>query len=347
MKKFLASLLAVALAASVALPAFAQKSPVLKTVVHVVTVSWKKDATPEQIKAALDGVQKLPAAYPGILHVWTKTIKAQGERTNAIVMEFASQQALKDYTDSPAQKEWYKLYLPVRERSTTFDVTNDLPFWPADEKFPGRGQVSGWIEFPNHNADRRALFAAHQADEQDGLVFVGDSITEGWHTQAQDFADLGVKIVNRGIGGDTTPNLLYRLQEDVLSLHPRALVILIGTNDLGQHTAPADIAANLDELHTRIRAAYPKIPIAWCLVMPRGDGDRYPAEIKETNQLVRQLAAKDPLITVCDTFTPLAAPDGRNKPEDFNPDNLHLNAAGYAAWRAALHPIVAGWHLAH
>ena len=90
----------------------------------VVTVSWKAGTTPEQIQAALDGAQKLPAAYKGITRVWTKTVKAQGDRTHVIAMEFASEQALKDYTDSDAQKEWYKVYLPIRERSTTFDVTN-------------------------------------------------------------------------------------------------------------------------------------------------------------------------------------------------------------------------------
>jgi len=95
-----------------------------KSVIHVVTVSWKEGTKPEQIQAALDGAQKLPAQYKGITRVWTRTIKAQGDRSHAIVMEFASEQALKDYTDSDAQKEWYKAYLPVRERSTTFDITN-------------------------------------------------------------------------------------------------------------------------------------------------------------------------------------------------------------------------------
>ena len=95
-----------------------------KSVIHVVTVSWKAGTTPDQIKAALDGAQKLPAAYQGITRVWTRTVKAQGDRSHAIVMEFASEQALKDYTDSDAQKEWYKVYLPIRERSTTFDISN-------------------------------------------------------------------------------------------------------------------------------------------------------------------------------------------------------------------------------
>ena len=95
-----------------------------KTVIHVVTVSWKADATPEQIQTALDGVQALPAAFPGIKRVWTKTLKAQGERTHAFVMEFASEEALKNYADSDAQKKWYESYLPIRQRSTTFDITN-------------------------------------------------------------------------------------------------------------------------------------------------------------------------------------------------------------------------------
>jgi hypothetical protein len=102
----------------------AAKASAPTTVIHVVTVSWKAGTTPEQIKAALDGAHQLPAAYKGITRVWTKTIKAQGERTHAIVMEFASEQALKDYANSEAQKEWYKAYLPIRERSTTFDITN-------------------------------------------------------------------------------------------------------------------------------------------------------------------------------------------------------------------------------
>lgn len=95
-----------------------------KSVIHVVTVSWKEGTKPEQIQAALDAAQKLPAQYKGITRVWTRTIKAQGDRSHAIVMEFANEQALKDYTDSDAQKEWYKSYLPIRERSTTFDITN-------------------------------------------------------------------------------------------------------------------------------------------------------------------------------------------------------------------------------
>lgn len=95
-----------------------------KTLIHVVTVSWKPGTTPQQIQAALDGAHKLPSQFKGITRVWTKTVKAQGERTHAIVMEFTGEQALKEYAGSDAQKEWYKVYEGIRERSTTFDITN-------------------------------------------------------------------------------------------------------------------------------------------------------------------------------------------------------------------------------
>ena len=219
------------------------------------------------------------------------------------------------------------------------------PFWPADGVFAAKGRTSSWSGFRARNFERRSLFAQHKAADQNGIVFVGDSITEGWHTLKQDFAPLGVKVVNRGIGGDTTPNLLYRLDDDILSLHPRGLVILIGTNDLGEHTPPADIADNLREMLGRIRAAYPQIPIAWCLVMPRTGDDTYPERIHELNTLITNLAASDPLITVCDTYTPLAQADGTSKPDDFVPDRLHLNANGYAVWKSVIAPVLARWRL--
>lgn len=119
MKKLL---LLLAFVAGLGVASAADTAP--KTVMHVVTVSWKAGTTPEQIQAALDGAHAIPAAFPGVLRVWTKTIKAQGERTHVIAMEFKDEQALQDYAGSDAQKKWYEVYRPIRERSTTFDVTN-------------------------------------------------------------------------------------------------------------------------------------------------------------------------------------------------------------------------------
>jgi len=97
-----------------------------KTVLHVITIKWKADAKPEQIDKAIQGAAALPAQYPGITRVWTKAIKKQLPEgyANIIVMEFASEDALKNYAGSSAQKQWYGVYMPIREESRTDDITN-------------------------------------------------------------------------------------------------------------------------------------------------------------------------------------------------------------------------------
>jgi len=130
MKKLFSLLLATAALSLGAVSATAQSATAPKSVIHVVTVAWKEGTTPEQIKAALDGAHALPAVYKGITRIWTKAIKVQNApgtnipRTHIIVMEFADEKALADYSGSDAQKEWYKLYTPIRAQSTTHDITN-------------------------------------------------------------------------------------------------------------------------------------------------------------------------------------------------------------------------------
>jgi len=96
------------------------------TVIHIINVKWKVEATPEQVKIVTDAVQQLPSRFPGLRRVWTKNLRYQGQEgfKQAIVMEFESQDALKRYENSAAQKWWYELFLPVREDSRTDDVTN-------------------------------------------------------------------------------------------------------------------------------------------------------------------------------------------------------------------------------
>lgn len=97
-----------------------------RTVLHIINVKWKDEATPEQIKAAVEAAHQLPSKYPGIKRVWTKNLKYQAQDgfNQAIVMEFESEDALKKYADSAAQQWWYKIYLPLREESRTHDITN-------------------------------------------------------------------------------------------------------------------------------------------------------------------------------------------------------------------------------
>ena len=95
-----------------------------KSVIHVVTIQWKPDASPEQIQKAIRAAENIN--YPGLKNVWTRPIKMQLPEgyKHIIVMEFESEEALKKYADSPAQKQWYEAYMPVRGESRTHDITN-------------------------------------------------------------------------------------------------------------------------------------------------------------------------------------------------------------------------------
>jgi hypothetical protein len=121
MKKLL--LLAAILTAGILIGQKAFEAPA--TVLHVVTVRWTKDSTPQQRQAALDGIKTMAQSFPGIKRVWVKSIKVQGTGYNAaFAMEFASPKAFEDYTNAPAHAEWKKLYDPIHDESTTHDITN-------------------------------------------------------------------------------------------------------------------------------------------------------------------------------------------------------------------------------
>jgi hypothetical protein len=121
MKRTILAVCAVLIAAAAFLLAAPMKP---KSVVHVIQVQWKSDATPDQIAKAIKAVEHM--SYPGLKNVWTRPIKMQLPEgyKSIFVMEFESEQALKDYADSPAQKAWYEVYMPIREESRTSDITN-------------------------------------------------------------------------------------------------------------------------------------------------------------------------------------------------------------------------------
>ena len=123
--------------AALALMAFgANKFLAPRSVIHVVTILWKEDSTPEQQQASLDGVRKMAAEIPGIKSVWTKSTKVQGRGKpakegkpgrpyeSAFVIEFADQAAADRYVDHPAHLAWEKSYLAIREESTSHQITN-------------------------------------------------------------------------------------------------------------------------------------------------------------------------------------------------------------------------------
>ncbi len=204
---------------------------------------------------------------------------------------------------------------------------------------PGEGDLRGYGNYLKNWPKFRATWATETEADQGAVVFLGDSITRGWGT---DFKGLfpGVKLANRGIGGDTTRGMLIRL-EDVLAVNPSAVVILMGTNDLEVDIEPEAIARNFELIIAGLKAHDPKMPIVLCLVFPSAEEKNRPMEkIKRVNELYSAAVKGDPQVTVIDTWTLFADENGDADPAIFK-DLLHINAQGYEKWASALHPIFA------
>ena len=125
-------------------------------------------------------------------------------------------------------------------------ATNALEKAPTAAMLPGKGPVQQGDWFDAVWGERRAEFRQRATADAGAVVFLGDSITQGWGEPGKYFPKY--RCANRGISGDTTRGILYRLQEDVLALHPAAVVLLIGTNDIGIGADPADVAANIQAI---------------------------------------------------------------------------------------------------
>jgi len=214
----------------------------------------------------------------------------------------------------------------------------DLPANVDD--MPGVGPTRHYPSFrPNWNR-LRAKWAGEVEKDQHAIVFLGDSITQGWH---DDFDGLfpELKLANRGISGDTTRGILYRLPEDVLALNPSAVVLLIGTNDLEEQATPWTIASNYRLIIEALLRHNPTMPVIVCEIMPSSGVKKRPAYlIRRINQLIREAVADQPQVTVLETWKLFAGPDNDAKADEF-PDLLHPNNGGYAKWAAALRPVFA------
>jgi len=167
------------------------------------------------------------------------------------------------------------------------------------------------------------------------VVFMGDSITDGWKLPMW-FP--GKPYVNRGISGQTTPQMLIRFRPDVIVLKPRVVIILAGTNDIAGNTGPMsleDIEANYASMAELARAN--GIKVIFSSVLPVNNynaraaslfATRPPAKILALNQWLKEYSAANGHLYL-DYFSAMVDEKGLLK-RDLANDGLHPNDAGYA-----------------
>ncbi len=170
------------------------------------------------------------------------------------------------------------------------------------------------------------------------VVFMGDSITEGWHLD-QSFP--GKPYINRGISGQTTPQMVLRFHQDVVNLKPKAVIILGGINDIAGNTGPMTLEDIENNLAAMAEIATENgIKIVFCSVLPAYDfpwsPGQYPAQkIVTLNDWIKSYAAAKG-ITYVDYYSAMKDDRG-GLPSTLSPDGVHPNAAGHAI----MEPLVA------
>ncbi len=191
-------------------------------------------------------------------------------------------------------------------------------------------QLQDWNQLGRYHADNEKLKA--QSPVAGRVVFLGDSITDGWKLQ-QSFP--GKPYVNRGISGQTTPQMLVRMFPDVIKLQPSAMILLAGTNDVARNTGPATLAQIADNIQaiTELAQAH-GIKVILSSVLPVSDytarkqiDKRPPADILKLNDWLRAYAAKVNAI-YADYFKAVVDDKGMLR-DGISGDGLHPNAQGY------------------
>jgi lysophospholipase L1-like esterase len=188
--------------------------------------------------------------------------------------------------------------------------------------------------------EKRQLLAAGTPPE---IVLIGDSITQGWEKEGREvwqhhFAPLhGLAL---GFGGDRTENVLWRLQQgEIDGLAPKAVVLMIGTNNTGHRAEnPETTAAGIKRLLDEIRQRLPKAQVLLLAIFPRGEkpDDVLRGINRRVNQII-EAYADGRQVHFLDIGAALLQPDGTLS-KDVMPDLLHPNERGYEIWQRAMAP---------
>lgn len=187
-----------------------------------------------------------------------------------------------------------------------------------------------WANLERYRAANSKLSLTE--NNEDRIVFMGNSITEGWINIHPDFFK-GKPYINRGIGGQTTPQMLIRFKQDVIDLKPAVVVILAGINDIAGNTGPSSIKMITDNIFSMAELAKANgIKVILCSVLPAADFpwrtgmDPGPKVIELNGHLQAYSQANN--LTYVDYFSAMVD-NANGLKHELGSDGVHPNVAGY------------------
>jgi lysophospholipase L1-like esterase len=223
------------------------------------------------------------------------------------------------------------------------------PAQPPRAKEPADvGAVKGNANDPNNGfLKRHEGFLKDLAAKNGkvGVLFVGDSITDGWRTGGKKVFEQNygsMDPLNIGIGGDRTQHVIWRLEHgEVEGISPKAAVLMIGTNNLGSNSNE-EIVAGVTKIVQELHSKLPNTKVLLLAIFPRGAkaDDPNRARIKAINEQLAKLDDGGKTVKYLDIGPKFLDADG-NLPKDIMPDALHPNEKGYQIWAEAMGPTLA------
>jgi lysophospholipase L1-like esterase len=195
-----------------------------------------------------------------------------------------------------------------------------------------QAQLDDWPDLARYRAENEALPPVTGSEKR--VVFLGDSITDGWGRSPTTVFFPGKPYVNRGISGQTTPQMLVRFQQDVVHLHPAVVVILAGTNDVAGNTGPATEQMIEDNFTSMAEIAKQNgIKVVLASITPASEYPWKPEvkpveRIRALNKWLQDFCSSNGFVYL-DYYSSMADAKGAMLP-GLSSDGVHPTAKGYA-----------------
>jgi len=201
-----------------------------------------------------------------------------------------------------------------------------------DVHVAGGGTLMDWAHLKFYQESNEEL---KKLNDPKRVVFMGNSITQQWSVFNKDFFSNN-PFINRGIGGQTSPQMLVRFKPDVVNLNPKSVVIMAGTNDIARNTGPIDIKNTAENIISMAEIAIANgITVYICSTLPAIDflwspGLKPAAKVIELNNILKKYCI-DKGITYVDYYNSMVDSEGGLKVPEYTASNdlVHPNLAGY------------------